>query len=1036
MYSMTIEIANTGANHMHNNEGTMVEEDGKEQPPVDSGLQQSNAMIKNNSTPDASCGIPSPTSPIDGESTFTETAGAIPKPSSVGANDAGIEVEETKCQIDDENEAQDHGHGVIATVTDGGLAAVSVNLFETGSSTGSPQQGKEEEEKEEQEQEENQDKRTHDHQDYHSHNNKSSSTLEQESKSETVSSHPVNFSPSHISNESNDDNKFIFNNPNATSTSRDDYGDNDHVANEEGEEYEGGKYLLRHDIFLPTHLHHKSIQKYDGGAMSASTSFQKHQTLFNNLDRSFEKNLSVSTTESDSITICRSTQEIIEVIKMCFAAMAVVFSSHNPSVTTMAANNGSHDNSFVNLAAASKDLDECIVEKEFTIHSMNASNNHSNNNESASTSSSPNTSGSKISSSMVSRHQNMFSSTQEKSCNNNSNSKDNDNKTKMKISPSMASLLSGISDENLGNDPVGTNNNSDYDNESIPDTLLNENTSTEFIDNMEPVQRPSVPLTVVHMLWRQLIQCRFHMEKKSKVEKETDAIMKLVQFALVEELKLLEMVEYLTPLLENDSNADDSNEESASTAKVEGNNDKMEGNSSGNSENEDCIAVECIQVNHDIHLQYGRYIAKNCTEFFPFYLDKGSKKLKQQLLRTYDEETWNPEEALNAVMAKSCLKFFKQYSSKYSNGEKASSTEQLQFEYSIEMLPWHLMRAMLYRDVVDLLTDYLFVKSRMNVLEFKSAAQMHIADAEELHSCINTLMAKYPHVKIDIDVGQMLVQSYRLVGGVIHCEDSSKWQDDEDEVEKEQEQEVVERMDDNSPSGLKYALSFSKALQALGDSLSRYNLKSEAMKFYYRAMLKFESINSALSDQSGQSGEEGFKLDKITPSHSHLLMGGILSRIASVYEWQNNITDAMLCYERSLSFYSRHQSKHHFKGVAKVLASMGQLHFNMKEYEPALSCLRESLKMWKGMEDNVADEIANLLLLMGHVRREMGQLNEALGLFSEALYDKVNIFGKLHPEGKIGYKRSQVIMLCSCHYLHYISHFNCSSPLFKISTSL
>jgi len=42
--------------------------------------------------------------------------------------------------------------------------------------------------------------------------------------------------------------------------------------------------------------------------------------------------------------------------------------------------------------------------------------------------------------------------------------------------------------------------------------------------------------------------------------------------------------------------------------------------------------------------------------------------------------------------------------------------------------------------------------------------------------------------------------------------------------------------------------------------------------------------------------------------------------------------------------------------------------------------------------------VADLLLVMGNVRREMGDLNEALELFSESLYSKVVIYGKSHPE--------------------------------------
>jgi tetratricopeptide (TPR) repeat protein len=328
------------------------------------------------------------------------------------------------------------------------------------------------------------------------------------------------------------------------------------------------------------------------------------------------------------------------------------------------------------------------------------------------------------------------------------------------------------------------------------------------------------------------------------------------------------------------------------------------------------------------------------------------------------------------------------------------------------------MRALLYRDVVDLLTDYSFVKSRMSVLEFRRAAQMHVSDAEELYNCINTFVAKYPNVSIDVNVDQVLVESYKLVGSVMHSEDSNRWQD-----EDIGEDDLDEKLDDESSSSITRVHSVSKALQALGDSLCRHNLKSEAMKFYYRAMLKFESINAAISDQVEKTESDTSKSPFMTTSHSHLLMGGILSRIGSVYESQNDIIDAMLCYERTLSFYSRHKSKHHTKGVAKVLASMGQMHFNLKEYEPALSCLQESLALWKSMDDDVEDDIANLLILMGNARREMGQLNEAICLFSEAMYDKVNVYGKSHPEVGFLHQTIGVVFCDKGEFEKGLSHF-------------
>ena len=95
-----------------------------------------------------------------------------------------------------------------------------------------------------------------------------------------------------------------------------------------------------------------------------------------------------------------------------------------------------------------------------------------------------------------------------------------------------------------------------------------------------------------------------------------------------------------------------------------------------------------------------------------------------------------------------------------------------------------------------------------------------------------------------------------------------------------------------------------------------------------------------------------------------------------------------------------------------------------KEYDSAYSCLRESLSLWKMLEDVTAEEIANLKLLIGHVEKEKGRLNEALILLSEAMYDKINVYGKSHPE--VGFLRQTIgAVFCDKGEYHKgLSHFD------------
>ena len=141
----------------------------------------------------------------------------------------------------------------------------------------------------------------------------------------------------------------------------------------------------------------------------------------------------------------------------------------------------------------------------------------------------------------------------------------------------------------------------------------------------------------------------------------------------------------------------------------------------------------------------------------------------------------------------------------------------------------------------------------------------------------------------------------------------------------------------------------------------------------------------------------GSPFTDISLEQSQCIMGDILSRIASINEWQCLSSDAMLCYERALSYYSHYKSRRHLEGVAKTLASMGQLHFTLNEFENALTCFHESLCLYK-VQNDASNEIANILTFMANTKREIGLLSEALTYFSDALYHKVVLHGKSHIE--------------------------------------
>ncbi len=250
----------------------------------------------------------------------------------------------------------------------------------------------------------------------------------------------------------------------------DDDGGTDTDEEKKQEEYKGGRYLPRHDVFIPS----------SNENIESSFSPDKHQSLlFGNLDQSFENNIP---SVFDNITVC-SAEEMRDIVKMCFSAMAIVFSSHNPSVTTITRSGGMNAE---NLKETFIDEDvlkneDVIVQK---VEGFNGADSSSR---------------SIVDTNLKRKH--IFSA-------------------KATPSPTMSSLVSCISDDN--NDSIYSNENGGS---TIDDTILNETSSTPtMVDNMEPIQRPSVPLAVVRMLWKQLLKYRLYDRPRQQVEKDRNDI--------------------------------------------------------------------------------------------------------------------------------------------------------------------------------------------------------------------------------------------------------------------------------------------------------------------------------------------------------------------------------------------------------------------------------------------------------------------------------------------------------------------------------
>ena len=129
------------------------------------------------------------------------------------------------------------------------------------------------------------------------------------------------------------------------------------------------------------------------------------------------------------------------------------------------------------------------------------------------------------------------------------------------------------------------------------------------------------------------------------------------------------------------------------------------------------------------------------------------------------------------------------------------------------------------------------------------------------------------------------------------------------------------------------------------------------------------------------------------------MMAETLIGLARVYDGGGDIDLAIENYERALSFYSKHCSLRHRSGVASTLTRCGVIHFRKTEWGVAMACFNEALEILQSLEvdGNNGEEVGDIYQWQGNIKRETGDFESALTLFTEAFYIITLKYGKLHP---------------------------------------
>ena len=151
---------------------------------------------------------------------------------------------------------------------------------------------------------------------------------------------------------------------------------------------------------------------------------------------------------------------------------------------------------------------------------------------------------------------------------------------------------------------------------------------------------------------------------------------------------------------------------------------------------------------------------------------------------------------------------------------------------------------------------------------------MPIADFEELYQCITAIKSENPSLVANIEIDKIMTESYGLLGSLIRSKDVSRWQyEDKNDNDDDSGASVSSLKDDKI--NLKHVQGVAKSLEARGDSIFSYDKQSESMKYYYKAMVWYEYINTVEMYRILRKTSSG----KLYNERKQLSMGRVLSRV-------------------------------------------------------------------------------------------------------------------------------------------------------------
>jgi len=296
--------------------------------------------------------------------------------------------------------------------------------------------------------------------------------------------------------------------------------------------------------------------------------------------------------------------------------------------------------------------------------------------------------------------------------------------------------------------------------------------------------------------------------------------------------------------------------------------------------------------------------------------------------------------------------------------------------YSLHMLPAHLMRAGRNRETANLLRGSSFFGGRVRVMGAQKAVLVHRQDLEELERRIYVALENY--AEEGGEETEIDLEETLLVS----CDSMVRYL-----TKKYAYIKVVEK-DDQERGGQE-------------SSEKRRVEKVRGEKVRGETGRGLHSIGWFLgrkdySEEAISCYKKALRFKRASMGSRHYSLAGTLHNCGNLYLDQNEFQEAIRCYVDALKIEKKKKSNK--ANIATTLNSLAMIYGMSSQYDQAIKCYEEALELEKELYGNNNLRCAECLNNLGIIYGIKGEYAEAIKCYSATLRIKRSQLGDSHPE--------------------------------------